>query len=81
KGCGACHAVRGTAAEGTMGPDLTHVGSRASVGAGVLPNDRDGFRRWIADTDHIKPAVLMPAFEALRADDLDALAAYLESLQ
>src|SRR5690606_16445543 len=37
--CGACHAIRGTAANGQAGPDLTHVGARRSLGAGVLPNN------------------------------------------
>jgi cytochrome c oxidase subunit 2 len=38
-GCGACHAIRGTEADGTIGPDLTHVGSRTSLAAGILRND------------------------------------------
>ena len=41
-GCGACHTVRGTPANGVVGPDLTHVGSRQSLGAGILPNDPAG---------------------------------------
>ena len=80
-GCGACHAVRGTAADGTVGPDLTHVGSRLSLGAGVLPNERDDHRRWISHADELKPKVLMPAFRMLPPADLEALAAYLEGLQ
>ena len=44
-GCGACHAVRGTAAKGVVGPDLTHVGSRQSIGGGILPNDPANFQR------------------------------------
>jgi cytochrome c oxidase subunit 2 len=39
-GCGACHTIRGTAAGGVIGPDLTHVGSRVSLGAGILPMNR-----------------------------------------
>jgi cytochrome c oxidase subunit 2 len=80
-GCHACHTVRGTAAAGVIGPDLTHVGSRLSLGAGILPNDADAFRRWIAGTEHIKPGVHMPQFGMLPADELAALAAYLEGLQ
>src|SRR5690606_37438883 len=52
-GCGACHTVRGTPADGVVGPDLTHVGSRLSLGAGVLKNEPEDFVRWIADTDRI----------------------------
>jgi cytochrome c oxidase subunit 2 len=80
-GCGACHAIRGTPAVGVVGPDLTHVGGRLSLGAGVLPNEPDAFARWIARTGHVKPGVLMPTFGMLPADDLRALAAYLEGLQ
>jgi cytochrome c oxidase subunit 2 len=80
-GCGACHTVRGTPAEGTVGPDLTHVGSRLSLGAGALPNDAAAFRRWIALTDEVKPSVHMPAFGMLPSADIRALAAYLEALQ
>ncbi|MCB9537293.1 MAG: c-type cytochrome [Myxococcales bacterium] len=79
-GCGACHAVRGTPAEGASGPDLTHVGSRRTI-AGILDNDVEGFRRWLVDTPHLKPGALMPAFDMLPPEDVDALAAYLEGLQ
>ncbi len=80
-GCGACHAVRGTAADGAVGPDLTHVGSRLSLAAGTLPNDADAFRHWIARTQAIKPDVHMPPFAMLPDDDLRAIGAYLEALQ
>ncbi len=80
-GCAACHAIRGTPARGRIGPDLTHVGSRLSLGAGILPNDPEAFVRWIAETSRVKPGVLMPHFGMLPAAELDAVAAYLESLQ
>lgn len=80
RGCGACHTVRGTDADGIAGPDLTHVGSRARI-AGVLPNNRDAFRRWLLDPDAIKPGAHMPAFDALNDRDARALAAYLEALE
>jgi cytochrome c oxidase subunit II len=80
-GCGACHTVRGTAADGVVGPDLTHAGSRLSVGAGVLANNADSFRHWIAHTNDKKPGVRMPAFGMLPPDQLQALAVYLESLK
>jgi cytochrome c oxidase subunit 2 len=80
-GCGACHTVRGTVADGVVGPDLTHVGSRLTLGAGMLSNDADAFVRWMAQTEHLKPNVLMPEFGMLLPDDLRALAAYLEGLQ
>jgi cytochrome c oxidase subunit 2 len=80
-GCGACHTIRGTPADGVMGPDLTHVGSRVSIGAGVLPNNPQALARWIARTDHVKPGVIMPAFGMLPDKDLHALAVYLEGLK
>jgi cytochrome c oxidase subunit 2 len=80
-GCSACHTVRGTRANGFVGPDLTHVGSRLSLGAGIVPNDSDGFVRWLELTDRVKPGVHMPHFRMLPKEELAALAAYLESLQ
>lgn len=80
-GCGACHAVRGTDAAGLVGPDLTHVGSRLSVGAGILPNNAIEFMRWLTHNHTIKPEVLMPSFRMLPKEDLLALAAYLDALQ
>lgn len=80
-GCGACHTVRGTPADGVVGPDLTHVGSRSSLGAGILPNDPAAFRRWIGHTEAVKPGVLMPSFGMLPPEELEALSAYLEALR
>lgn len=80
-GCGACHTVRGTPAEGQVGPDLTHVGSRLTLGAGILPNDPEGFYRWIGWTDEVKPRVHMPAFRMLPEEELRALASYLDGLR
>jgi cytochrome c oxidase subunit 2 len=80
-GCGACHTVRGTPADGVVGPDLTHVGSRLSLGAGILPNEPEAFLRWIAHTEEVKPGVLMPTFGMLPLEDLRALAAYLDGLE
>jgi cytochrome c oxidase subunit II len=80
-GCGACHTVRGSEADGRVGPDLTHVGGRMQIGAGILRNEPDAFLEWIARTDTVKPGVHMPAFHALGPDILSALAAYLDGLQ
>jgi cytochrome c oxidase subunit 2 len=80
-GCGACHTVRGTAANGTAGPDLTHVGSRRTLGAGILPNSEGTLAAWIADSQAIKPGNRMPAYPVLGGPDLRALAAYLRDLK
>ena len=80
-GCGACHAVRGTPARGRLGPDLTHVGSRRTLAAGVLRNDVDGFRRWIEHTHDVKPEAVMPGFGMLPEAEVRAIATWLEGLQ
>jgi cytochrome c oxidase subunit 2 len=80
-GCTACHAIRGTPAAGRIGPDLTHVGSRVRIGAETLPNEPDALMRWIGQADRVKPGVHMPAFRALGAEELSALAVYLSSLK
>lgn len=80
-GCGACHTVRGTDAQGTVGPDLTHVGSRRSLGAATLPNDVNAFAGWIAENQHIKPDNLMPEYDMFRPPQLQALGAYLDGLE
>jgi cytochrome c oxidase subunit 2 len=80
--CVACHTIRGLpGATGTVGPDLTHLGSRSTLGAGVIENTPDNLRAWLRDAQAIKPGVLMPAFTSLSPSDLSALADYLESLK
>ena len=79
--CIACHTVRGTAAQGTLGPDLTHVGSRTSLAAGILPKNAGTLASWISASQDIKPGNLMPSMNIFSGDDLRALAAYLESLK
>src|SRR6218665_273985 len=80
-GCAACHSVRGTPANGVAGPDLTHVGARGTLGAGILPNNRGTLAGWIADSQTIKPGNRMPNYKQLSPDELNALAAYMESLK
>jgi cytochrome c oxidase subunit 2 len=78
--CQNCHAIRGTPANGAVGPDLTHFGSRATIGAGVVPNTPDNLRDWIRHAGAVKPGVLMPPFN-LSDSDLQALVTYLEGLK
>jgi cytochrome c oxidase subunit 2 len=80
-GCHGCHTVRGAVAAGTIGPDLTHVAGRLSLGAATLPNDAAHFRRWVRDNQHLKPGNRMPSFGFLAERDLDHLAAWLGSLK
>lgn len=80
-GCAACHSVRGTGAAASIGPDLTHVGSRLTIAGGTLPNTVADLERFIANPAATKPGSLMPPFAALPAADLRTLAVYLKGLQ
>lgn len=80
-GCGGCHAVRGTAADGAIGPDLTHVGGRHSLAAATLPNTAEAIAAFIVNNQHIKPENRMPEYATFSVAQLRDLAAYLESLR
>jgi cytochrome c oxidase subunit 2 len=80
-GCGACHTLRGLPAEGRIGPDLTHVGGRQTIGAGLLRNDAAALAEWIAGARHVKPGNRMPSFPILSGEELNALATYLAGLK
>jgi cytochrome c oxidase subunit 2 len=80
-GCGGCHAIRGTAAAGSIGPDLTHIGSRRSVGLDTLPLTSGNLARFIVDGQHLKPGNLMPPFRILAEAELQAIAVYLAGLR
>jgi cytochrome c oxidase subunit II len=78
--CGTCHTVRGSDARGTVGPDLTHLMSRATLAAGVLSNTPANLAGWIADPQAIKPGSKMPAVP-LSGPELTQIVAYLETLR
>ena len=78
--CVLCHAIRGTPAAGTNGPDLTHFGSRRTIAAGTLLFDQDSLTRWIQDPQSIKPGNHMPAIQ-LSDVELERLTSYLETLE
>ena len=78
--CAMCHAVAGTIAAAGMGPDLTHVASRKTLGAATVPNVRGHLTRWISDAQAIKPGNRMPP-TPLGAGDLQDLLTYLETLR
>jgi cytochrome c oxidase subunit 2 len=78
--CNMCHAIAGTDANGSIGPDLSHVASRRTLAAGTLPNGAEPMRRWIENPQRVKPGTRMPVV-SLAPDDLDALVAYLGTLQ
>ena len=78
--CINCHAVRGTIAKGTFGPDLSHLMSRATLGAGMIPNTVENLRAWLKDPQTIKHGNLMPNMQ-LNSRELDEIVKYLSSLK
>lgn len=78
--CVYCHTVRGTAASGTVGPDLTHIASRQSLAANTIDNSPETLAVWIVSPEKIKPDSLMPGTDFTQ-DELNALIAFLESLK
>lgn len=78
--CIVCHAIGGTEALASVGPDLTHLASRKEVAMGSLPNSRGHLAGWIVDPQSTKPGVVMPG-TPLSPPDLNALVAYLGSLE
>lgn len=87
--CITCHTIKGTIAPGVIGPNLTHVGSRSTLGAGIMPNDHESMVRWISNPDREKPGIdpeknglFMPAWEGiLSREQIESIATYLLSLQ
>jgi len=92
--CVLCQAIEGTAAPGIIGPNLTRVGSRSTIAAGMLENTPENLALWIRDPLSVKPGVQMPGadYEAsyegltfpatnLNDEQIQALAAYLSSMR
>jgi cytochrome c oxidase subunit 2 len=77
--CSGCHMIRGTSADGRIGPDLTHVADRKTLGALTIPNTAADMRAWIHDPQQFKDGAKMPSLH-LTDDELDAVTAYLRSL-
>ncbi len=79
--CASCHTIGGTPAAGRVGPDLTHVASRAMLAAGTLHNNRATMEAWITNAQSLKPGVLMPSLPQYSGRELLAMTTYLESLR
>ena len=78
--CASCHTIRGTQAQGAVGPDLTHFGSRTTLAGYMLANNPNELARWIEDPQHIKPGNKMPALGLTKAQ-IGQIVPYLESLK
>ncbi|PIQ26722.1 cytochrome c oxidase subunit II [bacterium (Candidatus Blackallbacteria) CG17_big_fil_post_rev_8_21_14_2_50_48_46] len=84
QGCNSCHAIKGTNAMGIIGPNLTHFGSRTSLGAVMYENNTDNLKNWIKFPQQMKPGNLMKLEQAnivLSDRDLADLVAYLQNLK
>ena len=78
--CVMCHAISGTQAGSNIGPNLTHIASRQTIGAATLPNLGDHLSQWIADSQMIKPGNRMPPHN-LSPEDLQAVIDYIQTLK
>jgi cytochrome c oxidase subunit II len=78
--CAGCHTIRGTSADGTLGPDLTHLADRQTIGAGLVPLTPEDLAGFIADAQDLKPGATMPPTE-LSPREVDAVVAYLMELE
>lgn len=78
--CASCHAIRGTAATATVGPDLTHLATRATLAAVTIPNTPADLSAWLNNPQAIKPGNRMPDL-GLSAAQVSELVAYLEGLR
>jgi cytochrome c oxidase subunit 2 len=78
--CSACHTINGTEAEGTLGPNLTHLGSRQDIGGAVMTNSPENLYKWLENPDSVKPGVKMPKPD-LSDTELKLLVVFLHSLK
>ncbi len=77
--CARCHRVAGISTAG-IGPDLSDLGSRTSLGAGVMPMQEGAVANWLEHHEQLKPGNKMPSHRDLDASTLASLGAWLETL-
>jgi cytochrome c oxidase subunit II len=78
--CGVCHTVRGTPAQGIVGPDLSHLMQRHGIAAETLANNTGSLAGWISNPQAIKPGSLMPQTEVTPAQ-LQRILGFLHTLK
>jgi cytochrome c oxidase subunit 2 len=78
--CVNCHAIKGTTASATIGPDLTHFAGRKQLGAGIVANTPENLRRWLRDPQQVKVGVKMPDYK-FTDEQLTQLTSYIETLK
>lgn len=77
--CASCHRVAGVS-QGDVGPNLSDIGSRTMLGAGVMAMEEGAVSQWLQQHQTLKPGNKMPAHDDIDKDTLDALGAWLETL-
>jgi len=78
--CAGCHTIKGTPAQGTLAPNLTHLASRTTFAGAMFPRDDENLKRWLENPPGRKPGSKMPNLH-LKQDDILALVAYLDTLK
>ena len=78
--CVKCHAIGAPGEGARFAPDLTHLASRNTLGAGVLPNTPVDLSHWLQDPQGIKEGCHMPDAQLTDAQVAD-LVAYFETLR
>ncbi|MGI8507509.1 MAG: cytochrome c oxidase subunit II [Solirubrobacteraceae bacterium] len=78
--CASCHMIRGTSAQGLVGPDLTHLATRSMLAAATIPNNPPSLAHWIRYPQTVKPGSRMPDL-GLSASAVGSIVTYLEGLR
>jgi cytochrome c oxidase subunit 2 len=81
KPCEFCHTIRGTSAQGRVGPDLTHIGSRRAIEGNMLPNNDANLEAWVTSAQSLKPGCMMPNITQFDGEQIRSLVSYLRQLQ
>lgn len=87
--CLACHTVEGTIAQSQTGPNLTHFGSRTTLGAGLVQNTPDNLAVWLQNPGNLKQGTIMESnaiiyrdpSQGLSDSEIESLVAYLQGLK
>lgn len=78
--CIGCHTIQGTAGAGTIGPNLSHIGSRTTLAGASMDNTAENMAKWLRDPQAVKSGTIMPNLH-LPEDQISALVAYLATLK
>ena len=81
RACILCHTIRGTAAHGSVGPDLTHLASRRRIAGNAFENNTGNLAGWITHAQALKPTAKMPNLSVFSGEELRDVVTYLQTLQ